>query len=233
MAPVRTVGLADTSLRSLVSVTPAARASIGSLRAVLRILDGAGYRSIDAWGDMTFDHSLRALEESPWERLRALAAHLSSTPLRLHLRGRCLLGFRPYSWSVIEDFVAQATDCGVSAFLVYEPLNDLAALERMAAVVRDAGAGLVLALVHGGRLGEQEESVDIARRLAALDPDAVCLKTAGALTKCKNRTRIVHNYRMGGSRLCLSFAVREGGRAARGPRRCDRRSEVRHSRRRR
>ena len=156
MAPVRKVGLADTSLRSLPYLTPPARASIGSLLAALRSLDKAGLRSIDAWGDMTFDHSLRVLGESPWERLRALADNVTATPLRLHLRGRCLLGFRPYSWSVVEGFVRQAADCGVRSFLVFEPLNDLEALERTAAVVRATGASLALALVHARPLGRSE-----------------------------------------------------------------------------
>ena len=151
MAPARKVGLADTSLRSLPHLTPPARASIGSLLTALSTLDKAGLRSIDAWGDMTFDHSLRVLGESPWERLRVLADNVTATPLRLHLRGRCLLGFRPYSWSVVEGFVKQAVDCGVRSFLVFEPLDDLEALARTAAIVRATGASLTLALVHVAR----------------------------------------------------------------------------------
>ncbi len=181
MAPVRKVGLADTSLRSLPYLTPPARASIGSLLTALRSLDKAGLRSIDAWGDMTFDHSLRVLGESPWERLRALADNITATPLRLHLRGRCLLGFRPYSWSVVEGFVQQAADCGVRSFLVFEPLNDLEALERTAAAVRATGAGLALALVHTGPSHDPSASVALARRLVQMEPDSLCVKTAGFL----------------------------------------------------
>ena len=59
---------------------------------------------------MTFEHALGVLQESPWERLRRVAAHVTHTPLRLTLRGRCLLGFRPHEWNVIEAFVRQAVD---------------------------------------------------------------------------------------------------------------------------
>jgi oxaloacetate decarboxylase alpha subunit len=181
MAPARKVGLADTSLRSLPHLTPPARASIGSLLTALGALDKAGLHSIDAWGDMTFDHSLRVLGESPWERLRVLADNVTATPLRLHLRGRCLLGFRPYSWSVVEGFVKQAVDCGVRSFLVLEPLDDLEALARTAATVRGAGASLALTLVHAGAPRDVSASAALARRLAQMGPDSVCVKTAGLL----------------------------------------------------
>ncbi len=181
MVPVRTVGLADTSLRSLVNLSPPAQASLGSLLDVLHSLDSAGLRSIDAWGSMTFDHCLRHLEESPWDRLRGLASHITETPLRMHLRGRCLLGFRPYPWSIVEAFLREAADCGVRSFVVFEPLNDLDSLERIATAVRAAGSSLSLGLVHNTSASEPTDSVSLAGRLAEFHPDSLCVKTAGTL----------------------------------------------------
>lgn len=176
------VGLADTSLRSLANLVSPAQISAGALASTLHTLDAAGFRSVDAWGGMTFEHALRVLDENPWERLRALASHLSVTPLRLTVRGRCLLGARPYSWPVVDAFVKQAVECGVKTFLIYEPLNDLEALARLAAIVRETGAGLSLALIHGGNGDLDPESTGaLGARLAALEPDELCLKLAGSL----------------------------------------------------
>ncbi|MGI5939619.1 MAG: acetyl-CoA carboxylase biotin carboxyl carrier protein [Thermoleophilia bacterium] len=182
MAPVRKVGLADTSLRSLVNLTSPSQASIGTLLPALLALDRAGFCAVEACGGMTVDHSLRVLEESPFERLRALVTHVTATPAQVTLWGRCLLGFRPYSWTVVEEFVREAVDCGVGSFLVYEPLNELAALERMTAIIREVGAQVTLAMIQvGGSAVRPAESAALARKMADMGPDAICIKTAGVL----------------------------------------------------
>ena len=47
---------------------------MGHLVPILELMDGVGFRAIDALGDMTFGYALQTLQESPWERLRGLAA---------------------------------------------------------------------------------------------------------------------------------------------------------------
>lgn len=176
MAPAPRVGLADISLRSLSSLSVPGVAPIAALAPALRALDRVGLCSLDPWGDMTFEHALGVLQESPWERLRRVAVHVTHTPLRLTLRGRCLLGFRPHEWNVIEAFVRQAVDCGVTSFLVYEPLNDAAALSRMAGVVREAGAAPTLAAVHTAADPDPVgRTATLAGKLAAEGPEGICL----------------------------------------------------------
>lgn len=178
---MRTIGIADSSLRSLANLAHPERASVGSLRGVLAALDSSGLRSVDIWGHMTFDHSLRHLGESPWERLRALANGLEHTQVRLLLRGRCLVGFRPYSASVVSRFVHEAAGCGVESFLVFDPLNDMDSLRYMAEVVRAEGAHLCLCLIHSRRSSDSGSDTETLHHMAALEPDAVCVRTVGSL----------------------------------------------------
>lgn len=180
--PARAVGVADTTLRSLIYLDPPAHASIGRLIPTLAALDRARFHAIDVWGDMPFEHSLRVLNESPWERLRALSTHITQTPLQMGLRGTSLVGYRPYPPALVDEFVKRAVDCGVRSFVVQDALNDPRNLEIAASAVRATGAGLCLALVHAaGSDRALENTLAMAQNVAQLDPDALCLKTASAL----------------------------------------------------
>ena len=180
--PARRIGVIDTTFRSLMHLQPTRLARMGHLSPILETMDRVGFRAVDVWGDMTFDHALHVLQESPWERLRSIALHFKSTPLQLSLRGRCLLGFRPYADDVIEEFVRHATDCGVRSFLVYDSLNDLPGLEAVSRAVKIAGGQLVVCWVQSG-LSEPrlDKATRLARSLGDLGADALCLKTASAM----------------------------------------------------
>ncbi len=177
MSPARMVGLADISLRSLVNLHSPAHTSVASLAPALRALDKVGLSCIEPWGGMTVDHALGVLGEDPWDRIASVGRHVVDTPLRLSLRGRCLLGFRPYPWPVVEGFLRRAVDCGISWFLITEPLNDVEALGRLAALVRDTGSRLSLTLAHPGDDVCGDDCIaTLSARLASLEPDTLCLR---------------------------------------------------------
>jgi len=183
MSPVRTVGLADISLRSLVNLHSPAHTSVASLARALRALDKIGLRCIEPWGGMTVDHVLGELGEDPWDRLASVSKHVVDTPLRLCLRGRCLLGFRPYPWPVVEHFLHRAVDSGISWFLITEPLNDAEALGRLTTMVREPGARLSLTLAHpGDDVCDDACTARLAAQLAGLGPDSLCLRMPRGVT---------------------------------------------------
>ena len=176
------VGLSDLSLRCLSKLDPPSLASWSNLAPVLEALDGAGFHSIEAWGEMTFDHSLRALRVSPWDRLAALSRYITRTPLQLELRGRCLLGSRVYPDDTVKDFIAQASDCGIRSFLIAEPLDDLGGMETVANAVHKVDGRLTMALTYSSALDDPVGSLTaIARECAAMGCEALCLKTAEAV----------------------------------------------------
>ncbi|MFH1834368.1 MAG: biotin/lipoyl-containing protein, partial [bacterium] len=180
--PARAVGIADTTLRSLIYLTPPSHAAIGRLLPTIAAIDRAGFHAVDVWGDLPFEYALRALNESPWERLRALSTHIKQTPIQMGLLGSSLVGSRPYPPALVSEFVKQAVDCGVQSFLVQDALNDMRHLETTATAVRATGAGLCVAVVHpSGGERSVDSTVAAAQGAAQLDPDALCLKTASAL----------------------------------------------------
>ena len=50
----RRLGVIDTTFRSLVHLRPPRLATMGHLVPILELMDGVGFRAIDALGDMTF-----------------------------------------------------------------------------------------------------------------------------------------------------------------------------------
>jgi len=99
----------------------------------------------------------------------------------MELAGASLVGIRPYPRRLMREFVARAAECGVRAFLVYEPLNELGGLESALEICRGLGVEIKLGLVHGEGKSGAARTVELAERLQALKPDAVCLKTGNGL----------------------------------------------------
>ena len=88
-------------------------------------LDAAGFWSLEVWGGATFDACLRFLREDPWVRLKKLRAALPQTRLQMLLRGRNLLGYRPYAADIIDAFVEKAAINGMDVFRIFDAMNDM------------------------------------------------------------------------------------------------------------
>ena len=65
-----------------------------------------------------------AAVESPWERIRALAAR-TRTPLAMALRGTFLVGGRPADADLVRRFILCAAESGIDIFRLHDPLNDV------------------------------------------------------------------------------------------------------------
>src|SRR5262245_35697608 len=137
---------------------------------VAEILDGAGLACLEVSGGGVFDATVRRRVESPWERIRAIKARVS-TPLGIALRGRFLVGSRPVSGDIVGRFVACAAENGIDVFRLHDPLNDVSNLREAGAAITNAGGAFHAGLVYSpGRTGESETDslVEQARKLPDL-----------------------------------------------------------------
>src|SRR5437016_2077888 len=131
--------LADTTIRLLGQEPLAGRLPTAEQLRIAAILDRAGYAYLEVSGGGCFDSAVRRGVESPWERIRALKAHIK-TPLGLALRGRLLVGSRPVDNDFIRRFIASAAENGIDVFRLHDPLNDVSNLREAAdAVARAPG----------------------------------------------------------------------------------------------
>lgn len=181
----------DTTIR-LLSQQPLARhVPTGRLLEVASVLDRAGFRCLEVSGGGCFEHCIDEGVESPWERIRALAARCQ-TPLAMGLRGRFLVGSRPLPSDLVRRFIWSAAESGIDVFRIHDPLNDMASLSDAAAAVRETGKALVVGLVHNpGPSGEDDVLLDGAREAAALGAERIIVDDpAGSLDAAHARALV-------------------------------------------
>ena len=160
------------------------------------LLDRAGFYSIDCCGGAAFFASLTELKEDPWERLKRLRRALTGTPIQMILRGRMLVGFKPYDDEVVRRFMVRATHLGVDIFRVYDTLNDL---DNMA-----------LAITTGKELRKQmeatvlyslsphvtnEDYLNLMNDLANLGADVLCINDSFGMMNPAQVATLVTAYR--------------------------------------
>ncbi len=68
--PEKPLYITDTTLRDAHQSLIATRLRTEDMLPLARLLDRAGFWSVEAWGGATFDSCIRYLAEDPWERLR-------------------------------------------------------------------------------------------------------------------------------------------------------------------
>src|SRR2546422_1394552 len=167
--------LADTTIRLLGQEPLAGRLPTAEQLRIAAILDRAGYAYLEVSGGGCFDSAVRRGVESPWERIRALKAHVK-TPLGLALRGRFLVGSRPVDNDFIRRFIACAAENGIDVFRLHDPLNDVSNLREAADAVARAGGEFEAGLVYSpGRTGETDPLMEQASELPNLGAARVLL----------------------------------------------------------
>ena len=98
--------ITETILRDAHQSQAATRMRTEDMLPACKILDKAGYYSLECWGGATFDACLRFLNEDPWERLRKLRKAMPNTKLQMLFRGQNILGYKHYADDVVDEFVA-------------------------------------------------------------------------------------------------------------------------------
>ena len=174
--------LVDTTIRLLSQEPLAGRIPTAEVLRVAEILDGAGFACLEISGGGVFDATVRRRVESPWERIRAIKARVS-TPLGIALRGRFLVGSRPVSGDIVGRFVSCAAENGIEVFRLHDPLNDVSNLREAGAAITSAGGTFHAGLVYSpGRTDETDTLVDQARKLPELGATRVVINDpTGAL----------------------------------------------------
>jgi oxaloacetate decarboxylase alpha subunit len=174
--------LVDTTIRLLSQEPLAGRLPTAEILRVAEILDGAGFACLEVSGGGVFDAAVRRRVESPWERIRAIKARVS-TPLGIALRGRFLVGSSPVGAGIVSRFVASAADNGIEVFRLHDPLNDVSNLREAGAAITNAGGAFHAGLVYSpGRTGETDTLVAQAQKLPELGATRVIVNDpTGAL----------------------------------------------------
>ena len=225
---MKAIGITELILRDGHQSLLATRMRTDDMLPICKELDAAGFWSLEAWGGATFDACVRFLREDPWERLQKLRAALPNTRLQMLLRGRNLLGYRPYADDVVELFAQKAADNGMDVFRIFDALNDFNNMQCAIAAVKKTGKHAQGAVCYTtGPAHELESFLRLAEQFAEAECDSIAIKDmAGIMTPAacgelvagiKKRTGLpvhVHSHATSGQAgFCLMRAAEAGAAA--------------------
>ena len=184
--------ITETVLRDAQQSLVQGRLKLQHVLPIAKALDDIGYQALDAWGGWTFAASVRALQEDPWQRLRALRGVIEKTPLQMLIRGQTLIGQSHQPDDVVRAFIEQAVADGIRVVRMFDPLNDLRNLEVPIEAARKVGTRVIAALVYSPSPVEDEAwLVRSANRLKALGADWIGIEdVAGILAPATARTLV-------------------------------------------
>jgi len=180
-------GLEDFVLRHL---------RLDDLGRLVGLLDRAGFYSLDCWGGSTFYAALMDLKEDPWERLKKMRRALTRTPIQMILRGRMLVGFKPYQDEVIRKFITRAAHFGVDIFRIYDNLNDLENMETAIAAAKELRKQVEATVLFSlNPHVTNDDYLQLAGGLVNLGADVICLNDSFGVMTPHQVEALITSYR--------------------------------------
>ncbi len=151
---------------------------------IAEAIDRVGYWAVEMWGGATFDSAMRFLDENPWDRVRLLKERMPNTPFLMLLRGQNVVGYHHYPDDVLEQFIVHAHRNGIDIFRIFDALNDARNMRKAMEVVKREGGHVQASICYTtGPPYSIDYFVDLARQLARMGADSICIKDmAGLIT---------------------------------------------------
>ena len=180
----RKVGLTELVLRDGQQSLIATRMRLDDMLEVAKKMDQVGYWSIEMWGGATYDACLRYLNEDPWHRLRELKKIFKKTKLQMLIRGKNLVGYKPYSNEVVKAFVEKASLNGIDVFRTFDALNDFSNIELTIKEVKKNGKHAQGAMAYTvSPVHTLRSWLDLAKQIEDAGADSVAIKDMAGLLK--------------------------------------------------
>ena len=180
----RKVGLTELVLRDGQQSLIATRMRLDDMLEVAKKMDQVGYWSIEMWGGATYDACLRYLNEDPWHRLRELKKIFKKTKLQMLIRGKNLVGYKPYSNEVVKAFVEKASLNGIDVFRTFDALNDFSNIELTIKEVKKNGKHAQGAMAYTvSPVHTLKSWLDFAKQIEDAGADSVAIKDMAGLLK--------------------------------------------------
>ena len=180
----RKVGLTELVLRDGQQSLIATRMRLDDMLEVAKKMDQVGYWSVEMWGGATYDSCLRYLNEDPWHRLRELKKIFKKTKLQMLIRGKNLVGYKPYSDEIIKAFVEKASKNGIDVFRTFDALNDFSNIELTIKEVKKNGMHAQGAMAYTvSPVHTLNSWLDLAKQIEDAGADSVAIKDMAGLLK--------------------------------------------------
>lgn len=156
----------------------------GMMLQIAPVIDRIGFHAVDFLASTHMGVAVRFKKENPWERLRLMRAAMPSTSLQF-----LTTGMRFISWEVASDELMEfafrlLVNNGIDRFAIMDPMNNAAAMLKMADLTRRAGGGSIVAALTFtlSPLHDDAHFAEAAKALTAAGRfDRLYLKDPGGL----------------------------------------------------
>ena len=180
----RKVGITELVLRDGQQSLIATRMRLDDMLEVAKKMDQVGYWSVEMWGGATYDSCLRYLNEDPWHRLRELKKIFKKTKLQMLIRGKNLVGYKPYSDEIVKAFIEKASSNGIDVFRTFDALNDFSNIELSIKEVKKNGMHAQGAMAYTvSPVHTLNSWLDLAKQIEDAGADSVAIKDMAGLLK--------------------------------------------------
>ena len=192
----RKVGITELVLRDGQQSLIATRMRLDDMLEVANKMDQVGYWSVEMWGGATYDSCLRYLNEDPWHRLRELKKIFKKTKLQMLIRGKNLVGYKPYSDEIVKAFVEKASSNGIDVFRTFDALNDFSNIELSIKEVKKNGKHAQGAMAYTvSPVHSMNSWLDLAKQIEDAGADSVAIKDMAGLLKPNAAFELVTNLK--------------------------------------
>lgn len=192
----RKVGITELVLRDGQQSLIATRMRLDDMLEVANKMDQVGYWSVEMWGGATYDSCLRYLNEDPWHRLRELKKIFKKTKLQMLIRGKNLVGYKPYSDEIVKAFIEKASSNGIDVFRTFDALNDFSNIELSIKEVKKNGKHAQGAMAYTvSPVHSMNSWLDLAKQIEDAGADSVAIKDMAGLLKPNAAFELVSNLK--------------------------------------
>ena len=192
----RKVGITELVLRDGQQSLIATRMRLDDMLEVANKMDQVGYWSVEMWGGATYDSCLRYLNEDPWRRLRELKKIFKKTKLQMLIRGKNLVGYKPYSDEIVKAFVEKASSNGIDVFRTFDALNDFSNIELSIKEVKKNGKHAQGAMAYTvSPVHSMNSWLDLAKQIEDAGADSVAIKDMAGVLKPNAAFELVSNLK--------------------------------------
>ena len=180
------VKIVDLTLRDAHQSLLATRMRTRDMLPILETFDSAGIYAFEVWGGATFDACHRFLNENPWERLREIRKRIKNSLISMLLRGQNLVGYRHYPDDIVVKFVEKTVENGMDIFRIFDALNDVRNLVTSIKTAKRLDAHVQGTICYTiSPVHTIEKYIEIAKELAYLEVDSICIKDMAGLLSPK------------------------------------------------
>ena len=187
---MKTVSINDITIRDIFQSIDLDSLDKKSFQSILEGFNGLKYDSLEIMGGSSFEKMLESrLNMNPFQVASFIKSIIPSTPLQVLIGARNMTGLEIFSDSIIEKFIKQSIDSGVSIFRVYDSLNDLKNMDFTVSEIVKNNADCQGTIIYDD-LQKLDYYPDTAKKLVAIGCSSICIKDAESTMLPKKATEL-------------------------------------------